>query len=144
MGGTKGPETRGNVQYWFEPIKRHGGGRSHTAQTDAELKDNNRHLPTPKRSAIFEPHFGHHRQDMQGITNVEVMCCDGQDRDRRPRRQRPQRVRLRHAVYDLNYKELAHVAGGVAVRGQIEKACDTLGGKFVERDEEYLQGHPER
>ena len=131
MGGTKGPETRGNVQYWFESIKRHGGGRSHTAQTDAELKDNNRHLPIPKRSAIFEPHFGHHRQDMQGITNVEVMCCDGHTEIAVHGDNGPNESVLRHAVYDLNYKELAHVAGGVAVRGQIEKACDTLGGKFT-------------
>lgn len=127
--GTWGPDSNknhwgGNVQYWFESIKRHQYER---IQDHHEVSNNQ----VPKRSSIQNPQFGHHRQDMQGITNVEVMCCDGHTEIAVHGDNGPNESVLRHAVYDLNYKELAHVAGGVAVRGQIEKACDTLGGKFT-------------
>ena len=55
--GTWGPGNVGNVQYWFESIKRHGYER---IQTHEELTGNKAKDRVPKRSSIQAPHRRRH------------------------------------------------------------------------------------
>ena len=64
-GGRWGPGKGNSTQFWFESIKRAG--------SNLETLDGN----FARALSNYIPDFGNHRQDMQGITNVEVMCCDG-------------------------------------------------------------------
>ena len=114
-----------NNQYWFESAK------IYNLYTYDNLGWNGNYVKSGNRvQAVHRPEFGNHRQDQQALTNVMVMCCDGHEELAVKGDNLPNESVLADVTYDLNYEQLAHLAGGVAVQGQLENACDNLGGTY--------------
>ena len=53
--------------------------------------------------------FGTHRQDMQGITNVEVTCCDGHTELAVKGDNGPNESSIANVTYDVSKDDLNHI-----------------------------------
>ena len=117
-----------NNQYWFESAKKH---KLHLR--DDLKRDGIGTQAYPYEGArlqmVNEPFFGTHRQDGQGITNVEVMCCDGYSALAIPGDNTAYESQLADTTYRVNKDDLAHLLGGIAP--DLKKGCERMGGTWT-------------
>ena len=117
-----------NNQYWFESAKKHKLHTRNDVKKDKIGSDAN-----PYSGAFWqmvnEPFFGTHRQDGQGITNVEVMCCDGYSALAIPGDNTAYESQLADVTYRVNKDDLAHLLGGIAP--DLKKGCERMGGTWT-------------
>ena len=129
--GEDGPWGGTNTQYWFESAKRH----NMFTFDDVEWSDNSNTklmLEGARWQSIDRPEYGNHRLDGQGITNVQVMCCDGftslaidGDND-------PYESQLARATYNVSKDDMVHLIGGlVATEERLQAGCDNMGGTWT-------------
>ena len=97
MGGNEG----GSMQYWFESAKSHWWNKGKYPNGPSFMQ------------SVHAPMFGTHRQDMQGITNVEVMCCDGHTELAIKGDNGPNESSIENTTYDLSKDDLNHILGCV-------------------------------
>ena len=130
-GQTREDERGTNTQYWFESAKRH----NMFTFDDVEWSDNSNTklmLEGARWQSIDRPEYGNHRLDGQGITNVQVMCCDGftslaidGDND-------PYESQLARATYNVSKDDMVHLIGGlVATEERLQAGCDNMGGTWT-------------
>ena len=82
--------------------------------------------------SVHAPYFGTHRQDMQGITNVEVTCCDGHTELAVKGDNGPNESSIADVKYDVSKDDLNHILGcpGFCSVDRYKTGCERMGGEW--------------
>ena len=90
-----------------------------------------------KRGSVFNsihaPYFGTHKQDMQGITNVMVTCCDGHSELAIKGDNGPNESSIANTTYTIDKKDLRHILGCDVLgcsEDRYKMGCERMGGSW--------------
>ena len=118
------------MQYWFESAKKHNLFTQNTLKyRESGGGDVGFLMGGSIMQSVHRPEYGNHRQDGQGITNVQVMCCDGHTELAVKGDNDPYESQLANVTYSLSKEDLQHLVGGT--EGHLATGCGRMGGEWT-------------